>query len=148
MPTLADPATRTKLVTRIEQLTPERVPRWGCMNASQMLAHCADAMRMAYGEVVCQPKRVPIVQLGIVKWLVIHVLPFPKSAPTAPELLSRVPASWDQEREQLIALVHRFGSEATRASWPLHPLFGKLSGTQWGQLGWKHLDHHLAQFGV
>lgn len=148
MPTLADQVTRASLVTRIGQLTPERVPRWGRMNAPQMLAHCADALRMAYGEVRCEPKRVPIVQLGIVKWLVIHVLPFPKSAPTAPELVARVPESWDQERQQLIALVHRFGEESARTSWPLHPLFGKLTGTQWGQLGWKHLDHHLGQFGV
>ncbi|BAH40335.1 MAG TPA: DinB family protein [Gemmatimonas aurantiaca] len=148
MPTLADPATRASLVTRIARLTPDRTPRWGRMNAPQMLAHCSDAMRMAYGEVVCEPKRVPIVQLGIVKWLVLNVLPFPKSAPTAPELLSRSPAPWDEERAQLAALVQRFGDESKRASWPQHPLFGTLTGAQWGQLGWKHLDHHLGQFGV
>lgn len=148
MPTLADPATRASLVTRIERLTPERAPRWGRMNAPQMLAHCADALRMAYGEVSCQPKRVPIAQLGIVKWLILNVLPFPRSAPTAPELVLRAPESWDQERAQLAALVQRFGDESQRTSWPPHPLFGTLTGAQWGQLAWKHLDHHLGQFGV
>jgi len=113
-----------------------------------MLAHCADALRMAYGEVNCESKRIPIAQLGMVKWLVLNVMPFPKGAPTAPELLARAPAPWEEERENLTALIHRFSEESTRASWPSHPVFGKLTGKEWGQLGWKHLDHHLGQFGV
>jgi hypothetical protein len=29
-----------------------------------------------------------------------------------------------------------------------HPFFGQMSRTEWGRLTWKHLDHHLRQFGV
>jgi hypothetical protein len=30
----------------------------------------------------------------------------------------------------------------------IHPLFGKMGKTQWGRVVWKHLNHHLKQFGV
>jgi hypothetical protein len=28
------------------------------------------------------------------------------------------------------------------------PLFGPLTGREWGALAYKHADHHLRQFGV
>jgi hypothetical protein len=118
------------------------------MSAPQMVVHCADAVRMAYGDLACKPKHVPIARLGIVKWLILNVLPFPKSSPTAPELLARTPGPFTEERDALVALVERFTREAARASWPAHPLFGPLTGRQWGQLAYLHLDHHLRQFGV
>ena len=30
----------------------------------------------------------------------------------------------------------------------VHPFFGRLSGKQWGETQYKHVDHHLRQFGV
>jgi hypothetical protein len=30
----------------------------------------------------------------------------------------------------------------------VHPMFGKMTADQWGRSMWKHLDHHLRQFGV
>lgn len=118
------------------------------MSAPQMLAHCADALRMAYGDLPCAPKHVPLARLGVVKWLALHVLPFPKGAPTAPELRARAPLEWGAEREDVQRLIERFGDEVSRESWPDHPLFGPLTGAEWGHLAWKHLDHHLRQFGV
>lgn len=148
MPTLADSTTRAATVSRIARLTPDATPAWGRMTAPQMLAHCADALRMAYGDLPCAAKNVPLARLALVKWLMLNVIPFPKGAPTAKELLSRPPAEWGSEREAIVALVERFGSESGRAAWPAHPLFGPMTGSQWGQLAWKHLDHHLRQFGV
>ena len=29
-----------------------------------------------------------------------------------------------------------------------HSFFGKLSGAEWGELMYKHIDHHLQQFGA
>lgn len=148
MPTLADHSTRTALAARIAQLSPSALPAWGRMTAPQMLAHCADALRMAYGDLPCAAKNVPLARLGLVKWLFLNVIPFPKGAPTARELLSRPPAEWGDEREAIVALIERFAQEASRPTWPPHPLFGPMTGPQWGQLAWKHLDHHLRQFGA
>ena len=128
MSTLADAATRAATVARIARLAPDTVPAWGRMSAPQMLAHCADALRMAYGDLPCAPKRVPFAQLGIVKWLMLNVIPFPKGAPTARELIARAPAAWGDEREAVLCLAERFANESARTSWPPHPLFGPLSG--------------------
>jgi hypothetical protein len=148
MPSLADASTRAAITARIAQLSPDTAPVWGRMSAPQMLAHCADALRMAYGDLPCAPKRVPLAQLGIVKWLMFNVIPFPKGAPTARELIDRAPAAWGVERGEVVSLVERFGRETSRTAWPAHPLFGPLTGAEWGQLAWKHLDHHLRQFRV
>lgn len=91
MLTLADAATRAALTARIQALAPNAAARWGRMQAPEMLAHCRDSMRMAYGELYCAPKRVSLARLGVSKWLVLRVLPFPKGAPTAPELVARRP---------------------------------------------------------
>ena len=146
--TLADAAARADLLARLDRLTPDHAPAWGRFTAPQMLAHLADALRMAFGEVSCTPKRVPLVRHFPVKHLALYVLPFPRNAPTARELLARAPESFDAERAQLARLVARFDPAVAPAAWGPHPLFGSLSGAQWGVLAQRHADHHLRQFGV
>lgn len=148
MSTLTDPAARRELIARLQQLDLDAQPAWGRMNAPRMLAHCADALRMAYGDLHCTAKRVPLVRTALVKRLMLYVLPFPKNAPTARELLARAPGEGEAERETLKALIARFESEMGRDSWPEHPLFGALDEREWGRLAYKHLDHHLTQFRV
>jgi len=148
MSTLTDPAARRELIARVQRLNLDAQPAWGRMNAPRMLAHCADALRMAYGDVHCTAKRVPLVRTALVKRLMLYVLPFPKNAPTARELLSRAPGEGDAEREMVVSLISRFEQEMGRAVWPEHPLFGGLDEREWGRLAYKHLDHHLTQFGA
>ena len=148
MSTLTDPAARRELIARLQQLDLDAQPAWGRMNAPRMLAHCADALRMAYGDLHCTAKRVPLVRTALVRRLMLYVLPFPKNAPTARELLARAPGEGEAERETLKELIARFESEMGRSSWPEHPLFGALDEPEWGRLAYKHLDHHLTQFRV
>ncbi len=148
MPTLRNPADRAALIVRLERLSPDATPRWGRMNAQQMLAHVADGFRMAAGELPVRPKHVLPLRHFPLKHLMIYVLPFPKNVPTAPELLSRSPESIEFERgriKELLATLGAFPDGAARAD---HPLFGKMNTTLWGALGHKHFDHHLRQFGV
>ncbi len=145
MPTLRNAADRAAIVARLDQLNEQQVPRWGRFTASQMLAHMSDAYRMALGELSVKPKGLPWLIRFPVKQLFLHVLPFPKNAPTAPEMVARKPEPFDTERTQLKQLIARLeGQTGTQA----HPLFGPLTPAEWGTLGYKHLDHHLRQFGV
>jgi|JI10StandDraft_1071094.scaffolds.fasta_scaffold06447_6 hypothetical protein len=148
MTTLADTRARDDLIARFERLSPEASAAWGSMTAPEMLAHCADALRMGLGEVECKPRNAALPRMAVVKWLFLNVLPFPKNAPTAKELRSRTPAPWDDERAQLIELMRRVGGADASTRFADHPLFGPLDRAQWGQLAWKHLDHHLRQFGA
>lgn len=146
MKTLWNETDRNALLARIDRVTDTTTPKWGKMTAGAMLAHLAEAMKMATGELQCRPKKM-VTRFFPIKQLFLYVLPFPKSAPTARELLQgsdTPPAVSKQEIRRLFdAFVSRKGSQ-----WPSHPAFGPMDERGWGALGYKHLDHHLRQFGV
>ena len=147
MKSLWQESARAEVLERIGRLSPERRPSWGRMSAPRMVAHLNDALRMAFGEVPTRSKRLPLRHPPL-KQLIIYWMPFPKSAPTAPELLAREPAEWRAELDACRALVGRFGSEPADREWPEHPAFGRLTARQWGILAYRHTDHHLRQFQV
>jgi hypothetical protein len=138
---------RAEVRERLARLTPGHAARWGRMSAPQMVGHLSDALRMSFGELPVRSKRLPL-RYWPLKQLVIYLLPFPKGAPTAPELVSRTPDEWDAERRACTELVDRFGAERPERAWPEHPAFGRLSPRAWGVLAYRHADHHLRQFGV
>lgn len=153
MPTLWESATRDALLRRVAALSPAATPRWGSFTAPQMLAHLAEALRMATGELPVARRPVPwLLYTPPFKQLIIHVLPFPRGAPTAPELLARPlgadPVELDRERTAYAAALDRFVALSPAGPWPVHPAFGPLSGATWGVLQARHADHHLRQFGA
>ena len=147
MISLWNPADRQALKARLAGLSPGATARWGQMDAPRMLAHVADALRSATGEVRPAPKRLPL-RYPPLKQLVIYWLPFPKGAPTAPELVAREPAGFAAERDAVAALLDRFAALPPGRDWPEHAAFGMLGARAWGVLMARHLDHHLRQFGA
>jgi hypothetical protein len=145
MKTIWNRTEREELATRLSKVQAGSTPMWGRMSAPQMVAHLADALRMAVGEVPCAAKMSPL-RYPPFKQLVVYVLPFPKGVPTAPELLARAPAEWTTEVTELEGLVERIGTRGPAGPFADHPAFGKLSGRAWGALMYKHMDHHLRQF--
>jgi hypothetical protein len=147
MPTVWDDATRADLVRRARSLTPAHTARWGRFSVAGMLAHLNDATKMAIGELPVAAKGPILLRLAPVRYLVIHVLPFPKSAPTAPELLARAgDAELGREQEEFAMLLDRLGRAAALS--PTHPAFGAMTRRDWGVLAHRHADHHLRQFGA
>lgn len=146
MRTLLDPADREALLQRFRCLSPESRPEWGSFTAPRMVCHLADALRVALGELPAADTS-SFLTRGLVRWLVIHtgLQPPPGKVKTAPEMLHSQPTSWADDCGTFEALVHRLASSEKFAP---HPAFGPLSKNEWGQLGWKHIDHHLRQFGV
>lgn len=145
-PTIYDPERRTELLARLSLLRPDAVARWGRMSAPKMVAHLDDACRLANGDLRLPRMRVPLRPL--VKWVALYLLPFPRGAPTARGLLERQPAAWDSDLSRLrdrIAAVRVPGPADTLGD---HPFFGAMTARDWGVLLYKHVDHHLRQFGV
>jgi hypothetical protein len=144
--TVYDRDRREALAGRLARIPHDRQPLWGKLTAPQMITHLIEAYRMPSGELAIRRRAMPLRPL--VKWLMLHVLPFPKGAPTAKELLSRKPSTWDADVAALRALI--LASERPAASAPVgdHPIFGEMSHDDWGVLLHKHTDHHLRQFGV
>jgi hypothetical protein len=147
MKTLWQERDRRELLERARHLTPESTARWGKFTVDRMLAHLVDAFRMGLGEIVVKPKKLPIRHWPL-NVLFIRLVGMPKHAPTAREIISRPPDSIEEELRKLDAVMQRFIAMKGRTDWPVHPALGKLSSKSWGILGYKHMDHHLRQFGV
>jgi hypothetical protein len=136
-----------ELKTRVGRLTPEHAAKWGRMNVAQMVVHLSDSLRMASGELPVEPKDMRALRFPPLKNMILFVLPFPKGAPTAPELLLREPGAWPVEVADLHDQLDRFVSRGPSATTDSHPAFGRMSARQWGVLVYRHMDHHLKQFG-
>lgn len=147
MPTLFDPAAAAGIRARLEGLTPDRTPLWGRMTAGQAVVHLAAQLRAALCELECRPKKTPM-NNWLMRRLIIYWLPWPRGSPTAPEFLATPPATWDEDVAALRSAIDRFTARGEGGAWPPHPAFGPLTGRMWGVLAWRHLDHHLRQFGV
>ncbi len=118
------------------------------MTAPQMLAHLCDQMRHTLGDRPVAPRSGPR-RLPLVKHLVIYLLPWPKGKIKGPEeAFVTPPGDWDEDLAMLEILVERFVKAGSRAEWPPHALFGRLSRRTWGRFCYRHFDHHLRQFGV
>lgn len=141
-------ADRTAIERRIGAVTSASAPRWGRMDAQAMLAHLRLSALMALGDVpvVCKSHRA--FHVFPIKHLILHVAPFPRSAPTAPELLIPHDASIEMLRPEIVSLLERIGAGPRDGDGPVHPLFGRLSLREWGVATFKHTDHHLRQFGA
>jgi hypothetical protein len=138
---------REALGRRIAGLAPAASARWGRMTVDRMLAHLSQNARMALGELSVRPRGKRAFQVFPLKHLILYVLPFPKGAPTAPELLAGPLATVEDEKRALLDLVARLGVVPREGTGPTHPLFGPLTWQEWGALVYKHSDHHLRQFG-
>lgn len=150
MPTIFDPAAETAIRSRVARLSPAAPPRWGRMNAPQMLCHLVDAFRVALGETAAKPKATPL-RFFPVRWLFVYLLPWPKGKlPTMPEFQQTKPEAWEGDRRTWDEALSRFVSRGRRpnAEWSPHPAFGPLPTWEWGRMVYLHIDHHLRQFGV
>jgi hypothetical protein len=139
---------RLTLARRIDALAATAAPRWGRMDCALMLAHLTESVRMALGELIVTTKGPAALRLPPIRHAVIHWLPFPKGAPTAPELLARRASDCKAECGELKHLLERIGAMEGAREWPEHPAFGRMNSHDWGTLMHRHVDHHLRQFGA
>jgi Protein of unknown function (DUF1569) len=145
MKTIWDGPAQREICDRLARLTPDRQAEWGRMSAPQMVCHLAESLKMALGELPVMPKKLPI-RYPPLKQFIIYIAPFPKNAPTAPELMVRSPRDWSADVADLQSLIERFTAHRGVAQRPEHPAFGRLSERAWGVLVYRHMDHHLRQF--
>ena len=149
MKNLFQPEVVEELVSRIDRLQPASPRQWGKMDVAQMMAHCSAAFDMASGRL-----NIPRVLIGrligpLFKSIYTNEKPFSRNSPTAKELKFPDPRDFAREQEQLKLKVRQFhqGGEARCTKHP-HPFFGPLSPQDWSRGMYKHLDHHLRQFGA
>ncbi|HEX8563882.1 MAG TPA: DUF1569 domain-containing protein [Flavobacterium sp.] len=136
------------LVRRLEKLRPESRPLWGKMSVSQMLKHCQKPIEVAEGKL--------IIKGGIMGFLFGKMAKadflrrdFRKNSPTVPGFKITDNPDYDTEWNVLVELVTKFREKGPSViANKKHPFFGEMTEEEWGVLNYKHLDHHLRQFGV
>ncbi len=141
---------RSELCDRLRSLSTSSTRKWGSMDVVGMLEHLRLSAAMAVGEMEIPSANKRAFQMFPLKHLILYVFPFPKDAPTAPALKpgSVDGATCEDQREALMGLLERIGTGPKEGVGPAHPLFGTLTRTEWGVCTYKHMDHHLKQFGA
>ena len=148
MGSILNESDRAAIVSRLHSLSASSTARWGKMSVVGMLRHLGLSAQMGLGQIpVASANKRPF-QVFPLKHLILYVFPFPKGAPTAPELKPGEVASFEEERASVLDLLDRIGAGPREGAGPAHPLFGPLSWQEWGVVAYKHTDHHLKQFGA
>ena len=149
MKSLFDAKDCEALCARINALDANRARQWGKMNVSQMLCHCGRPLEGAIGERPVKQKLIGKILARFVLPSVFSEKPFGKGGPTDPSFVVADERDFVTERGRLLTLIDRFVQHgAAEVAKEPHVFFGKLTGEQWGQLMYKHIDHHLQQFGA
>jgi len=150
MKNLFEATTVEEVKERLLHLRPESERLWGTMNAAQAVAHCAAGMELATGDQRPPRKLVGLIFGRLVKKLALgNDEPMRRNTPTVKGLVVKDERDLDLERKRLSALIDRFAA-AGPAGCTTHPhsFFGRLTAQEWAILMYKHLDHHLRQFGA
>ena len=150
MKNLFEAATVGEIKERLAQLKPTSERLWGTMTAAQAVAHCAAGVEMAIGDI--NPPRMFLGRIigRIIKPMALgNAEPFRRNTPTSKDLLVSSDRNFDAERDRLLGLIDRFVAAGPKGcTRHPHTFFGPLTPDEWATLGYKHLDHHLRQFGV
>lgn len=151
MSNLHDPAARDELLQRIESLTPESQRQWGRMSPHGMVCHLNDAFLASFGERDAKG-RGNILHRTIIRFIAFSTpMPWPPGAKTLPEFDQEIggtpPEEFAADVARLRSHIERFHDSKGQGLAP-HPVFGSLTKGEWGRWGYRHVDHHLRQFGV
>lgn len=152
MKSLFNPSHVEEIKERIAKVNADSKPEWGVMTASQMMKHCQLPIKFAL---------YPSSNSNLPKYNFFQKLLFRsfkksmyddstwrKGIPTPKAFQVRDSPDFAEERTELIRLIDAIHMEKARSDWPPHPAFGDFTPEQIGKLQYKHLDHHLRQFGV
>lgn len=139
-----------EMIRRINELNPDIHPKWGKMNATQMLAHCNVAYEHAYENIHPKPNFIiGFILKTFIKNKVVGDQPFSHNSKTGPEFIIKDSRNFEKEKKRLIDYIIRtqeFGESHFKNK--ESDSFGVLTSQEWNNMFYKHLDHHLSQFGV
>ncbi len=149
MKTINEASVFAEVNLRIEKLNANTKRQWGTMSTEQMLWHCRQQLSLGTGEL-----KVKHLVPAPIRWVLRKTLagrvPFTKGMGTVPGIEANKMEGLDLETEKaaLKKALFNFVSLPPEAIVKTHPFFGTMTDKDWGQIIYKHLDHHLRQFGV
>ncbi|MFC4818613.1 MULTISPECIES: DUF1569 domain-containing protein [unclassified Flavobacterium] len=148
MASIFNPNDNQDLINRIDRLSPESQGLWGKMTVDQMMSHCIAPIDIAFGNTQLKANFLFSLLGRLIKKKIITAPKFGKNSPTAPDFIRKGSYDFDKTKLELKEKVQMFKDGTQVIKTNKHPFFGPMSSQDWDNLQWKHLDHHLRQFGV
>jgi len=143
---LFDPTVHDGVLERLGGLTEDTAPQWGTMDAAQMCAHCSEVLEVSTGKPLEGTPWYVGLMRGLIKKLVLSDRPYPRSTRTHPQYVVTSDLDFAVEHARLLGAIS--AAQASAGSPKRHPLFGQMTAEENGWAAYKHLDHHLTQFGL
>jgi hypothetical protein len=139
-----------EIINRINTMTPGAKPQWGKMNSAQMLAHCTAPLKMAHGEIKGKRGLIGFLFGKMAKKKFVNpAVVFDRNLPTDKNFMFPNASDFEAEKQKLIAKVKNFAEKGPDAiTKDPHSFFGSMTPQEWDIIQYKHLDHHLKQFGA
>ncbi len=150
MKTLFDKMTNDNIISRIEKLKPASKAQWGKMNAAKMLAHLDLSFQANFGEIVLnRDLLLSTVLKPLSKRILLGEKPFWKNMPTDKKLIPKEPLDFFAEQQKVIEMIKKYVTSGPEIiSKNPHNILGKITPEQSASISYKHVDHHLRQFGI
>ena len=149
MTNLFDPAINEEILHRIEKLHPSLQPKWGKLNMEQMLAHLNLSLQVNWGNLELKPVLMAVLFRGISRRILLGKKPLPKKLPADKKTLAKYVPDFYSEKLQVENAVRMYIEKGPEGlSRNPHNLLGKITPEESAFISYKHLDHHLRQFGV
>lgn len=147
MKSLFDQEAYNEIRARLNTLSENSERQWGKMTPGQMLRHCQAPLNIILEKEDYGFKPNWLVNV-LFKKSMYSDKPWRKNLPTAAPLKQTEARDFAAEKAAIETLLDEFNAQRERAEWAPHPSFGKFTKEQYGKMQYKHLDHHLTQFGV
>ena len=147
MQSIFEEKTYNEIIERCNKLNENTTANWGKMNVGQMVWHCQGPLNILLEKDDYGMKPSWFAKLFFKKSL-YNDKPWKKGLPTAKFLKTKDQKDFNAEKAVLMDLINEAFSHRDKTEWKAHPAFGYFTAQQWGQMQYKHLDHHFKQFGV
>ena len=147
MKTIFDKNTREELINRVDSLNENSTAQWGKMNIYQMIKHCILCEEMYLGKT---PYKRTFLSYFLgklaLKYLMKDDKPKKRNSPTKQEfIISENTGNLLEDKKKWISLIQEYENYVNHNF--VHWFFGRMTQEQVGISVYKHIDHHLRQFG-
>lgn len=145
---------KEQYIVLLQQANTNVQPKWGKMDFQQMLEHVADFVQVStqkqFYPLVSPPEHMPKL-----KEFLMSDKQFRENTKAPAKIIGEEPfphryETVEEAKLELLAEVNYFfqlyADEPDLTA--VHPVFGELNYEQWVRLHYKHVTHHLRQFGL
>lgn len=138
----------------LKGLSADAAGKWGKMNGQQMVEHVAAFFAVSAGKIKFELVT-PLEHLPKYKEFLLSDKEFKENTKAPASVISEdaqplryanMPEALENLQQSIIAFEDYFKDDKLKTT--LHPVFGELNFDEWVLLHYKHVTHHLRQFGL